>query len=59
MISVYQIKSEEPKTPFAPVYNYYICTADISTLIDFNNIPTELVTEFRKKVLKIQTTEDQ
>ena len=30
-----------------------------SILIDFNNIPTELVTEFRKKVLKIQTTEEQ
>jgi hypothetical protein len=38
MINVWQIKSEEPLTPFAPVYNYYICTADLSKLIDFKDI---------------------
>ena len=38
MINVWQIKSEEPLTPFAPVYSYYICTADLSELIDFKDI---------------------
>ena len=38
MINVYQIKSEEPLTPFAPVYSHYICTADLSQLIDFKDI---------------------
>lgn len=38
MINVWQIKSEEPLTPFAPVYSHYICTADLSQLIDFKDI---------------------
>ena len=38
MINVWQIKSEEPLTPFAPVYSHYICTADLSNLIDFKDI---------------------
>ena len=51
MINVYQIKSEEPKTPFAPVYNYYICTADISTLIDFNDIKNVILKK-EKEIIK-------
>ena len=38
MINVWQITSEEPKTPFAPVYKHYICTADLSKLINFKDI---------------------
>ena len=38
MINVWQITSEDPLTPFAPVYSHYICTADLSKLIDFKDI---------------------
>lgn len=55
MINVYQIKSEEPKTPFAPVYNYYICTADISTLIDFNNIKNVILKKEKEIIEKYDT----
>tara|TARA_B100001113_G_C21109798_1_gene622669 strand:+ start:1827 stop:2468 length:642 start_codon:yes stop_codon:yes gene_type:complete len=55
MINVYQIKSEEPKTPFAPVYNYYICTADISTLIDFNDIKNVILKKEKEIIKKYDT----